>query len=160
MFADVPLATNNANSFFIKHFPKIYGNEFTPKAPKSDSTKVKTNVKDFINKDYIDEKGDIIDPMWSSMIAVFHHILIKNVIKNEAIYVFRYNLLIPIPNLFIRLVINFIIINIPTRKANMKEAFEKSLLVSILKQMESKGLKRKTPFIIYSFIYFILGPID
>src|SRR5690554_195444 len=128
--------------------------EFTPKELQKmeQQRRKKRNVKDFINKDYIDEKGDaIVDVVINDRSQLFSPYSNKMLLKNE-IFTYLDTIADPIPNIY-PLVINFIVKDLNTiNQEYVKEALKRYYWFSY-KAMESK-LKRDFIFI---FIYFILG---
>lgn len=128
--------------------------EFTPKELQKmeQQRRKKRNVKDFINKDYIDEKGDaIVDVVINDRSQLFSPYSNKMLLKNE-IFTYLDTIADPIPNIY-PLVINFIVTDLSTiNQEYVKEALKRYYWFSY-KAMESK-LKRDFIFI---FVYFILG---
>lgn len=128
--------------------------EFTPKELQKmeQQRRKKRNVKDFINKDYIDEKGDaIVDVVINDRSQLFSPYSNKMLLKNE-IFTYLDTIADPIPNIY-PLVINFIVTDLSTiNQEYVKEALKRYYWFSY-KSMESK-LKRDFIFI---FVYFILG---
>lgn len=128
--------------------------EFTPKELQKmeQQRRKKRNVKDFINKDYIDEKGDaIVDVVINDRSQLFSPYSNKMLLKNE-IFTYLDTIADPIPNIY-PLVINFIVTDLSTiNQEYVKEALKRYYWFSY-KTMESK-LKRDFIFI---FVYFILG---
>lgn len=128
--------------------------EFTPKELQKmeQQRRKKRNVKDFINKDYIDEKGDaIVDVVINDRSQLFSPYSNKMLLKNE-IFTYLDTIADPIPNIY-PLVINFIVTDLSTiNQEYVKEALKRYYWFSY-KAMESK-LKRDFIFI---FAYFILG---
>jgi len=128
--------------------------EFTPKELQKmeQQRRKKRNVKDFINKDYIDEKGDaIVDVVINDRSQLFSPYSNKMLLKNE-IFTYLDTIADPIPNIY-PLVINFIVTDLSTiNQEYVKEALKRYYWFSY-KAMESK-LRRDFIFI---FVYFILG---
>ncbi|MBG0762013.1 hypothetical protein IY230_00100 [Acholeplasma laidlawii] len=128
--------------------------EFTPKELQKmeQQRRKKRNVKDFINKDYIDEKGDaIVDVVINDRSQLFSPYSNKMLLKNE-IFTYLDTIADPIPNIY-PLVINFIVTDLSMiNQEYVKEALKRYYWFSY-KAMESK-LKRDFIFI---FVYFILG---
>ncbi|WIF88895.2 hypothetical protein [Acholeplasma laidlawii] len=128
--------------------------EFTPKELQKmeQQRRKKRNVKDFINKDYIDEKGDaIVDVVINDRSQLFSPYSNKMLLKNE-IFTYLDTIADPIPNIY-PLVINFIVTDLSTiNQEYVKEALKRYYWFSY-KVMESK-LRRDFIFI---FVYFILG---
>lgn len=128
--------------------------EFTPKELQKmeQLRRKKRNVKDFINKDYIDEKGDaIVDVVINDRSQLFSPYSNKMLLKNE-IFTYLDTIADPIPNIY-PLVINFIVTDLSTiNQEYVKEALKRYYWFSY-KVMESK-LRRDFIFI---FVYFILG---
>ena len=128
--------------------------EFTPKELQKmeQQRRKKRNVKDFINKDYIDEKGDaIVDVVINDRSQLFSPYSNKMLLKNE-IFTYLDTIADPIPNIY-PLVINFIVTDLSTiNQEYVKEALKRYYWFSY-KAIESK-LKRDFIFI---FVYFILG---
>lgn len=128
--------------------------EFTPKELQKmeQQRRKKRNVKDFINKDYIDEKGDaIVDVVINDRSQLFSPYSNKMLLKNE-IFTYLDTIADPIPNIY-PLVINFIVTDLSTiNQEYVKEALKRYYWFSY-KTMESK-LRRDFIFI---FVYFILG---
>lgn len=128
--------------------------EFTPKELQKmeQQRRKKRNVKDFINKDYIDEKGGaIVDVVINDRSQLFSPYSNKMLLKNE-IFTYLDTIADPIPNIY-PLVINFIVTDLSTiNQEYVKEALKRYYWFSY-KAMESK-LKRDFIFI---FVYFILG---
>lgn len=128
--------------------------EFTPKELQKmeQQRRKKRNVKDFINKDYIDEKGDaIVDVVINDRSQLFSPYSNKMLLKNE-IFTYLDTIADPIPNIY-PLVINFIVTDLSMiNQEYVKEALKRYYWFSY-KVMESK-LRRDFIFI---FVYFILG---
>lgn len=127
---------------------------FTPKELQKMERKrrKKRNVKDFINKDYIDDKGNaIVDVVINDRSELFSPYSNKMLLKNE-IFTYLDTIADPIPNIY-PLIINFIIKDINMiNQEYVKEALKRYYWFSY-KAMEAK-LKRDFIFI---FIYFIVG---
>lgn len=128
--------------------------EFTEKERKrmEHERRKKRNVKDFINKDYIDDAGNaIVDVVINDRSQLFSPYSNKMLLKNE-IFTYLDTIADPIPNIY-PLVINFIVKDLSTiNQEYVKEALKRYYWFSY-KEMESK-LKRDFIFI---FIYFIVG---
>ena len=128
--------------------------EFTEKERKrmEHERRKKRNVKDFINKDYIDDAGNaIVDVVINDRSQLFSPYSNKMLLKNE-IFTYLDTIADPIPNIY-PLVINFIVKDLSTINQEYVKAALKRYYWFSYKEMESK-LKRDFIFI---FIYFIVG---
>ena len=127
---------------------------FTPKElhKMEQQRRKKRNVKDFINKDYIDDHGNaVVDVIISDRSQLFSPYSNKMLLKND-IFTYLDTIADPIPNIY-PLVINFIIKDINSiNQSYVVEALKRYYWFSY-KAMEAK-LRRDFIFI---FIYFILG---
>lgn len=129
-------------------------NSFTPKEIKkmAQERRKKRKVKDFINKDYIDDNGNaIVDVVINDKSQLFSQYSNKMLLKNE-IFTYLDTIADPIPNIY-PLVINFIVKDLNTiNQEYVKEALKRYYWFSY-KAMEAK-LKKD---IIFIFLYFIIG---
>lgn len=127
---------------------------FTPKEIEkmAQERRRRRMVKDFINKDYIDDNGNaIVDVVINDKSQLFSQYSNKMLLKNE-IFTYLDTIADPIPNIY-PLVINFIVKDLNTiNQEYVKEALKRYYWFSY-KSMESK-LKKD---IIFIFLYFLIG---
>ncbi|WP_025724594.1 hypothetical protein [Acholeplasma granularum] len=128
--------------------------EFTPKEKQKmeHQRRKKRNVKDFINKDYIDDNGNaVVDVVINDRSQLFSPYSNKMLLKNE-IFTYLDTIADPIPNIY-PLVINFIVRDLSTiNQEYVKEALKRYYWFSY-KAME----KKLTRDFIFIFLYFIIG---